>query len=185
MSREKKTVGIGAVASVLLRMLHPSAAIRERYNNVDHGTRLEGLLVIRREKRIVNNRNQMTIVMRHDNFAGLELYCVERFVRVEMEGAPEHFFNAIAPIDNEEEEAINEEQRIPDNVVPFLGVDRVDATDAIRLAAVLATDDDDEPAPENIPQADQPPLPQGTWGHNNTYDSKATGVPNACASVCI
>jgi hypothetical protein len=58
-------------------------------------------------------------------------------------------------------------------------------TDAIRLAAVLATDDDNQPAPKNIPQVDQPPLPQGTWGHNNICDRKATGVPNAHASVCV
>ena len=64
-------MGIGAVDSVLLHMLHPSAAIRECYANIDHGTRLEGHLVIHREKRRINNRDQMTTVMRHDNFAGL------------------------------------------------------------------------------------------------------------------
>ncbi len=73
MSCKKKTIGIGAVASTLLRMLHLSAAIRERYSNPDHGHRLYGLLVVCHEIKKVNNCEQMTIVMRHDKFEGVEL----------------------------------------------------------------------------------------------------------------
>ncbi len=83
MSCKKKTIGIGPVASALLRMLHPSAAIRERCLNPDHSHRLQGLFVVFvvcREIKKVNNRERMTIVMRHNNFEGVEVCCLERFV---------------------------------------------------------------------------------------------------------
>ncbi len=39
-------------------------------------------------------------------------------------------------------------ERVLENVVPFLGADRVVVPDAIRLAAVLPTDDNNEPTTE-------------------------------------
>ncbi len=86
-----------------------------------------------------------------------------------------HFFTAVAPINNEEEE--KKVERVLEDVVPFLGTDRVDVTDAIRLAAVLPSDDDSELAPENISDADQPPPPQGQWGHNNICDNRCSQYP--------
>ncbi len=68
-----------AVASALMKMLHLSAVIRDRYSNPDHGHRLKGLLVLSCEMRNVNSHLQMTIVMQHKNFKGVELYCVEQF----------------------------------------------------------------------------------------------------------
>ncbi len=74
MSHKKKTIGIRAVASALLRILLPSAAIRESYLNPDHGHRLQGLV------KKVNNCEQMTRVMQNDNFKGVRLYCVAKFL---------------------------------------------------------------------------------------------------------
>ncbi len=100
-------------------MLHPSAAIREMYSNPDHSDRLQGLFVVRRKIQKVNNREQMTIVTRHDNLKRAEMYCVETFVRIEAEGASEHFLTAAAPINNKEEE--HEVERVPEDLVPLLG----------------------------------------------------------------
>ncbi len=86
--------------------------------------------------------------MRHKNFEGVELYCAERFVQIETEGAVEHFFTATAPINNEEEE--NKVERVQEDVVPFPGAYRVNVTDATRLAAVLPTDDNNGPALGNF-----------------------------------
>ncbi len=155
MPREKKSIEVGAVASVLLRMLRPSAAIGERYWNPDHSHKLQGLLVVRRDIKKVNNCEQMTIVMQHANFEGVELYCVEKLVQIKTEGV----LIATVPINNEQEE--NKVETVPEDVVPFLGADGVNVTDAIRLAAVIPTVDDNEPTTEKIPDADQPPPPQG------------------------
>ncbi len=99
-----------------------------------HGHMLQGLLVICWERTKVNNCQQMTAGMRHDNLDRLKLYCVEWFVQISSEGAAEH------------KEEGNKKEMIPEDVVPFLVVDRVHATDAVRFVAVLATNDDNEPA---------------------------------------
>ncbi len=72
-------------------------------------------------------------------------------------------------------------ERVPEDVFPFLWPDRVNVTDAIRLAALLPTDDNTVPAPENIPEADQASPSQGQLEHNKM----ATGVANTHASVWI
>ncbi len=46
----------------------------------------------------------MTIDMQHNNLEGVELYCIERFIQIEPEGAAEHFFTATTPIDNEQQD---------------------------------------------------------------------------------
>ncbi len=76
-------------------------------------------------------------------------------------------------------------EKAPKDVVPFLGADRVNVTNAIRLAAVLPTDDDNERALENIPEADQPPPLQGQLEENKICDRKATGVADTSASARI
>ncbi len=44
---------------------------------------------------------------------------------------------------------------------PLVWIDRVDPTYAIRRDVRLATDDDNGPIPEKIPQVKQPPPTQG------------------------
>ncbi len=55
----------------------------------------------------------------------------------------------------------------------------------MQYALPLPTNDNNEPDPENILEADQPPPPQGQWGHNNIFDRKATGVADTRASLWI
>ncbi len=85
MFREKKTIGMVALAFAFMTMIDPSVVVREKYLKPDHGHMLQGLLVVCREMRKDNNREQMTIVMQHDNFERVELYYVERIVQVETE----------------------------------------------------------------------------------------------------
>ena len=81
------------------------------------------------------------------------MYCCKRWIRVLQEGNPTQFFNGPAltvdeaPINlNEDEEEVGVE--IPDNVFHSSG-DAEDIANVRRLG--LDVDDDNEPAPENIP----------------------------------
>ena len=51
----KMTIRIGATVSILARYLHPSAHICVKYVNVTKDLRLEGMKVVGRATRIVNN----------------------------------------------------------------------------------------------------------------------------------
>ncbi len=85
--------------------------------------------------------------------------CVERLFELRLKVLLSTSFTATAPIDNQEEE--NKVERVPEDVVLFLGANRVNVTDIMCLAAVLPTDDNNERAPEYILEAGQPPPPQG------------------------
>ena len=66
---KKKTNGVGATCSVLLRYLHPAKAIAERYCNYGHKDRLDGLLVIGKDKCVINKVKRTVIMFLHDNHA--------------------------------------------------------------------------------------------------------------------
>ena len=78
----KQQHGVGAIAQVYKRFLHPSKVIKAKYPNMRGDDKLEGLIELRREKKQVNKRTQMCIVMRHEDFANTELHAVERWVKV-------------------------------------------------------------------------------------------------------
>lgn len=185
MSREKKTMGVGAVVSALSRMIHPSASIREKYPNPQHRHRLENLLVIRQEAKKINHREQMAIVMRHDDFPGVELYCVEKFVRIETSGSVEHYFTTVAAARVQEDENGVDSEALPQHVVAFLERDLIDNDSARLIANAIPTDNDNDPAPENVPQGDHFANLSGEWGHNNICSRRITGVRDNRASVRI
>ena len=70
-------LGTGATVSVLSRFLHPSNFIRDAFPNPERGHRLEDLIVLRKEKKIINRKEQTAVVVRTEHVAnGAELYVV-------------------------------------------------------------------------------------------------------------
>ena len=54
--------GIGAVCEVPLNRLHPSKLIADKYPNMKKNDKLEKLLCIKKEMRMVNKKEQMCYV---------------------------------------------------------------------------------------------------------------------------
>ena len=158
---KKKTLGAGAKCSALIKYLHPSDLVKQTLVNARHNQRLNNLLAIRVEEKKVNRRDQSCVVYRHDQFDGRELHSVVRFCRVEEEGHPDHFFyrnddeNKEDGDDKEKGDRNNEisEDEIP--AVPLPEAVRHMGNSAEDIALVramgLMVDDDNEPAPENVP----------------------------------
>ena len=109
---------------------------------------------------MVNNKQVMCFVFRHDNFEGVELHCVWRWSKVTTEGDPEHFFSASTQV-----AASNEEEGATEREVPTLEGFEYDVQ---RLCAEgYDVDDDNEPAPENRPTNNDEPgagVHYGEWG---------------------
>lgn len=148
----KKRINVGASCSVLKRMLHPSQQIDNKYPNKQFHERLDDLLVIGKENRRIKGKEQPVILFRHVDFGddGIVLYCVPKYVKVVEEGPPnddmedsdddgDNFYDA----DDADEDPVE----IP-NVDPY--------TPAYAEIARLVNegydvDDDNSPAPENVP----------------------------------
>ena len=150
--KKKKSIGIGAVCEVLKRFLHPRPVLSQKYPNAAQQDRLQDLLVIKKEVRKVNKVDRVCIVFRHNDFEGQELYCAERYSSVITEGAEADFFVDDSVVEAEVVEAevvVEEAEEVP----------KIHASDLAENIARLraegyGVDDDNEPAPENIPSVE-------------------------------
>ena len=82
MARKRRMMGSGVVILVLLKMVHPSKHIRDKFPNLLDKQRLEGSVIIREETKSINRRDQEAIIFCHDDFNDVELYASQRFCRI-------------------------------------------------------------------------------------------------------
>eukprot|EP00957_Ditylum_brightwellii_P168022 12790851-Ditylum_brightwellii.AAC.1 len=104
--------GVGAMASVLKRLLQPKKKISKKYAIIDPHERVEDLLVVSRGQRKVKTRLQDVVFFCHNNFPNDMLYVSEQFFKVLKEGPEEEFFSQElrTPTPNVEENTTEEEQ---------------------------------------------------------------------------
>ena len=91
-------LGVRAKCSCLSCFVHPPQHIRDKYPNPVSGHRLEGCLTIHQEVKKVSRRDQLCIIIHHDDFKMadgefIELHAVKRYFKVTEEGDPDLFFN--------------------------------------------------------------------------------------------
>ena len=116
MSPRKKTHGEGGTVSCLIKFLHPSQLIRNKFPNPTSGQRLEGCITVRQEVKRINRKDQLSIVIHHDDFKEAdeetfqELYAVKKDFTIQAEGDPDFFFDLPVAADVQEEP---QEQLLP------------------------------------------------------------------------
>ena len=167
MKNLNKKLGVGGECSCIADALHPSALIREKYGtNGYKERRINNLLVLRLEDRIICRRNVLSLVLCHDDFPNIELYAAAAKVKLEIPGPSESYFiqnnNNSQPIvnPNNEAEAVevveNENHSLLRNGVvdiPWL------------IAEGYEVDDNNAPNIENIPTDGPPPVIEwNNWG---------------------
>jgi hypothetical protein len=156
--------GVGAVARVKKKFLHPAKDISDRYMNQDHNEELDGLLVLRKEQKRVNTREQTCVVFRHEDF-DKEIYCVERWCKIVTEGPEESLFDN--PRVDEEAPVVHDE---PGVSVPVRTLGAEIREDIARFRSEgYDVDDDNDPAPENVP------VPPPAAGQVQQQDSSLFG----------
>ena len=74
--------GIGAVAQVSKKFLHPTKLMGDNYPNVRGDHEVSGLFERRREQKNVRRKEPMSIVFGHNDFRNLGLHEVQRWVKV-------------------------------------------------------------------------------------------------------
>ena len=165
----KKRLGVGAECTVSLRFLHPKDKIAEKIPNQTKSQKLSVLVVQERMEKPIRRKAMQCVVFQHEDFGGQLLWCMEKYVKVDVEGPKETFFDAVhveatqgqeqATQSNNngggssggQQEAIELPQAILDVIQnPHLDVDDIRA--AGNVAPMV--DDDNMPAVENIPQQD-------------------------------
>jgi hypothetical protein len=167
--------GVGAKISVYKRFLHPRAAVCAKYPNASKNDVLDDLLVIGQEEKVVCKRLQGCIMMRHADFDdGQILHAVTR-CKVQQEGPIESQFERPLPDDLEGGGNVaGEADDIEGREIPSILNEDI----SNFRAQDFAVDDDNEPAPENIPS----PQDQGIdsmyrpWGSEPLDPRRTSGV---------
>ena len=123
-------------------------------------------MLIKEEEKEVNHKKTQCFIFRHDQFPNIELYSSKRWTKIEKEGSETQLFinevsnnvsdNVNIESVNEEggdDEAIDDEVEITPNVLNARNTNE----DIMYVRGLgLAVDDDNEPAPENVPEPTNP-----------------------------
>lgn len=159
--RAKKRMGKDAKVSVLSKYLHPSRLITQLLPNVETNHRLENCVVIRLEVKKIRKKDQLAIVLKHDDFktndgAFEELHTVSRWCNITEEGPSDLFFdnsdssNVGASNASGNDAAGTVESEVP-AVAEKINNRGLQDGDVVNLQGLVEIDDDNAPAPENIP----------------------------------
>lgn len=198
MARKKKTMGTGALISVLANRVHPSKYIREKHRNIRNGMRLIDCWVIRREVKKISRKDQEAIVFSHNDYVDddgtlIELHAVIRFCKILQEGPPAQFF-----VDNSSDVEDDSRQPLEQGQLEIPREAHLATNSRTALADIIvelrnqgfSIDDDNAPAPENVPVDEGESLISNNsnnvmkeWGHNGLCYRKVTEARDCRASL--
>ena len=185
------TLGEGARCWVYLSFLRPSKTIEDHFPNQYPKQRLDDLIAIRQGVHTRTGHSFPAIWFTSETFPGAELLAAKRYVHVIAEGDPDKFFEV--PHTNSlqtpsTDENAGENQGV---ILDFQPTGDLQEDIATVLAQGLIVDNDNEPAPENIPTATtqlgticpETGLLQGQrWHWNGICNRKAATNRRASAS---
>ena len=151
MAPRKKTHGIGAVVSVLTKLVHPSQLIRDKFPNLPNGHRLLGCITLRQEVKRINPKEKLSLIVKHDDFKNddeeyQELHTCKRHFQIQEEGDPEFFFDIPQQVTPTTED---QSPDMPVAINEVLDGEHVGGVDGLiaALQGVVNIDDDNDPAP--------------------------------------
>ena len=188
MAPRKKTLGVGAVVSAMLKFVHLSALVRKKYPNLENCQRLVGCRVLRQEVKRISCKDQLSLVVTHEDFKDAdgnleELHVVKKHFTIQHEGDPDF------PPDNpqEQQQQPQEETPLPESVdLHLTGQNHGGLEDLqISLTGVVDVDDDNLPAPENnvTPTTQTYNIQSNNWGHDGVCFQKEKNYTNAPAKL--
>ena len=171
-------LGSGAVCSVLIKYLHPRQVVKNVFINPGPGMRLDDLVASRVEYRRVNRRDQAVIVFRSESFSS-EVYAVKNWVKVLSPSPEASRFQPRILVETVGEEETNDPE-------PMRLVDNQHENSRAFRAAGVEVDDDNDPAPENIPLEGNPPqesLQDNAWGWSGFCPRRVQGFGERRPSI--
>ena len=195
----KKHVGIGAECTVSLHFLHPNHKAKATIPNQTSTQKLSILIVQSKEKKTIWREEKDCIVFWHEDFNEL-IWCLSSYIKVDVEGPEETFFPLETRSGGGGGQAAEEgatDGGAPDGIANQNDVEQQDLPIAIQellnnthhldsntiaaaASAAPMVDDDNMPAPENIPDVNSVPndIMMG-WEHSNVCLRRSNVLGNA------
>mmetsp|Transcript_26170 Transcript_26170/g.44619 ORF Transcript_26170/g.44619 Transcript_26170/m.44619 type:complete len:292 (-) Transcript_26170:1465-2340(-) len=184
-----KRCGKGDRCSVLLPKLRPSRDVDAAFPNKLLGNRLDDLIAVRSAQKMRHDKIYEDMFFYSDTIAGIELSCASGYCAVLEEGPAEWSLHPQEVPEQQSNTALNptDDETPGDTIVTEVFVPTGNQTEDIATVRNqgLAVNDDNESAPENIPQANEPApvvskLNGGqSWGWDGFDRRRAAKATNA------
>ncbi len=193
--RAKKRLGKDAKVSILAKYLHPSRLVSSTLPNIESNHRVENCVIIGTAVKKVHRRDQVVVLLKHDSFKtndgeSEEIYGVPRWYKVTEEGPSDYYFDigsngqVIQGSTNDDIETGDIELELPSIVTQINHRGFLDG-DLLQLDGQIEVDDDNLPAPENVPIANRSNANDifVEWGHDGVCQRRQAGGQNMEASL--
>lgn len=186
--RSRLTMGEGAVVSVLAKFIHPSEHIRRVLPNVAKNHRVNNLVVKGVGKKVIRRKEQEVVIFVSDEFKTddgtiPEMYAVQRYCQIVREGPADKYFSPGATEHLVQRGEVQIE--LPEEVQQATQQQILNADDISRIRGMVTIDDDNMPAPENIPDEtiQSTGVLSNEWGHSGICYRRMDGVMNQKARL--
>ena len=151
-------LGEGARCSVLVKYLRPSKAVADAIVNPTAGQRVDDLIAVKREMTTRRGKNFYSIFFRSESIPGVLLHSAERWT-TGLEQGPGHLLwdadGAAAPSPGGPN--LNLVNKQGEEIAKFIFNAQNRAEDIALVRNMgFEVDDDNDPAPENVPAANAP-----------------------------
>ena len=172
----------------LFQHYHGSSIHQEQVSKPNSRSSVGGFFTLRQEVKKVNHKDQLCLVVRHDDYKNaddfIELHAVVKHWKVEVEGDSDLCFTARV---NPQVEQEGEPTPLPQAVDELLNNQATTEETLEALRGVVDIDDDNDPAPENIPAPTDISSSSifGEWGHEGVCFRKQQGNQNIRAKLNV
>ena len=174
----KLCAGVSAVASVMSKFVHPSKSIRHKYPNRPKNHKLQGVILVEVDAKVVRRGSNaiLVFVLTHFDFPDKKFYAAKRYIHLTQEGEEDSLFlleeaviptvsaGAIGPLTVDQ---TNRSDGAESNDAPILLSGRTSnlrSEDMVELLRQgIAINDDNDPAPENVPRQGATTTGTGNW----------------------
>ena len=194
----KLRAGVGAVASVMSKFVHPSKSIHNKYPNRPKNHKLQGVVLVEVDAKVVRRGTNeiLVFVFTHFDFTDQKLYAAKQYIHVTEEGEQDSLFVlAEAFIPTVSDGAIgtlavdkkNRDDGAEANNAPILLSGRtsnIRSEDMVELLRQgISIDYDNDTAPENVPIQGETTTGTGNWRREGIMcPRKAGNLQNYFAS---
>jgi hypothetical protein len=166
--------------------------VADKFPNLAHGWHLPDLICLREEEKITTRKLQTCFVYRHQDFEEKELHAIQQWSKVKSEGSDTQLFGPTANLVEGEVTETEDEPEIRLEIPTFVRNAGNRAEDIAEVCVLgFVVDNNNEPAPENIPAPDNNNLEatdaglQWGWGginHRKQANGQATRARINCLS---
>jgi hypothetical protein len=164
--------GVGANCTILSKFIHPSEHVRTKHANLHKGHKTS-VIILGKETAKVQREDQKCCTFRSEDYPNIVLHAVKRCLNVVTEEPPQSFFDQFTGNDATFAEAADE---VAPNMPPQMNDHSEDIQAFTTLGAIV--DDDNLPAPENIPPPNEPLVQSGS--SNEVFPADGWGFQGTC-----